>query len=316
MKKNEIIALTLVTIASIIWGVSFVSKEVLMAEIHPGSLIAFQFIWVSIILGIYNFLIKKRFTITKKDFFSLAGTGIIGMFLYNVFINMGIRDTNSSIVSVLLSLIPIICLFVERIVYKRHFSGLKVICILGSIIGVYMIIGSGGMGSGGSLAGYMYIIIGVFFWVAFCFISDKYYSRYDTTEILMVQGLGAVAVSFVYLIIYPIHLGGIDLELFLHFFVIIILNACLSFAFYIYSIRELGVTVTNVFNNVVPVVTLFVNIVVFDVEIGLMSLIGTGVIITSVAILNIFDKRRDECDMNLNVESKYAEAVNQNYNEN
>jgi drug/metabolite transporter (DMT)-like permease len=92
--------------------------------------------------------------------------------------------------------------------------------------------------------------------------------------------------------------------------VVIILNACLSFAFYIVAIRELGVTVTNVFNNIIPVVTLFVNVVFFNVEIGIVSILGTAVIIVSVIVLNVFDRSCEECDMNVNVETKYVEHVN------
>jgi drug/metabolite transporter (DMT)-like permease len=310
MKKNKVLALVLVAIASMIWGVSFVSKEILMEDIHPGSLIAFQLACVTLILLVYNFIIRRKFTINRMDFISLFGTGIIGMNLYNVFINMGIKETNSSLVSVLLALIPIICMFVDKLIYKRHFSRLKFICIIASFVGVYMVIGSGGMNIGGSLKGYAYIIIAVLAWVVFCFISDKYYSRYDSMEILMVQVLGALSTTFYYLFLYPVNLGGINTEMFMHLFVLIVLNACLSFAFYIFAIRELGVTVTNVFNNVVPVVTLFVNIVFFDVEIGRVSLLGTGVIILSVLVLNLFDNNCEECDMNVNVESKYVENIN------
>ena len=310
MKKNKVLALVLVTLASIIWGVSFVSKEILLEDIHPGSLLAFQYVCVTAVLAAYNLLIRRKFTINKKDFISLFGTGIIGLNIYNVFLNMGIKDTNSSIVSVLLALIPIICLLVDRIVYKKHFTRLKLLCILGSFIGVYMVIGSGGMSITGSFMGYVYTIIGILAWVIFCFISDKYYSRYDSMEILMVQSMGALATSFFYLIIYPIHFSSVNSEMFSHFFVIIILNACLSFAFYIVAIKELGVTVTNVFNNMVPVVTLFVNIVFYNVKIGFVSILGTGVIILSVILLNIFDKSCEECDMNVNLETKYVENIN------
>ena len=92
---------------------------------------------------------------------------------------------------------------------------------------------------------------------------------------------------------------------------IIILNACLSFAFYIIAIRELGVTVTNVFNNVVPVVTLFVNIVFFGVEIDWTSLLGTGIIVVSVVVLNLFDRRSSE---EVAVESEYIEEIDKNDN--
>jgi drug/metabolite transporter (DMT)-like permease len=310
MKKNKIIAFVLIIIASIIWGVSFVSKEILLVDIHPGSLIAFQLLCVSVILGVYNFLIRKKFTIKRKDFISLFGTGIVGLNLYNVFCNMGIKETNSSMVSVLLALIPIACLLVDRIMYKKKFTKLKVLCILGSFIGVYMVIGSGGMSVSGSLIGYLYTIIGVLAWVVFCFISDKFYSRYDSMEILFVQSLGAFSTTFFYLIIHPIHLNTINADIFVHFFVLIILNACISFAFYIVAIRELGVTVTNVFNNIVPVVTLFVNMVFFNVEIGIISILGTAVIIVSVIVLNVFDRSCEECDMNVNVETKYVEHVN------
>lgn len=309
MKRKKVMAMVLISLASIIWGVSFISKEILIVIMHPGSMLAVQMLGVSMILGVYNFLIKRKFSINKKDFIGLFCTGILGLNLYNNFINLGIRETNSSVVSVLLALIPIFCLFIDRFIYRKGFTRLKLLCIIGSFIGVYMVIG-GGMSTFGSLIGYLYTVIGVLAWVVFCFVSDKYYERYDTGEILMVQSLGAFTTTLFYLILYPIPLDLITGEVIVHFFIIIVLNACLSFAFYIISIRELGVTITNVFNNIVPVVTLFVNIVFFNVEIGMTSLLGTVVIVISVIVLNVFDRRKDQYGRDVNIEKECVEQIN------
>lgn len=307
MKKNKVIATLLISLASIIWGVSFISKEILIVIIHPGSMLAVQMFGVSFILIVYNFLIKRKFSINRKDFLGLFCTGIVGLNLYNNFVNLGIRETNSSVVSVLLALIPIFCLFIDRLIYGISFTRLKFILILGSFIGVYMVIGSGGMNTSGSSIGYIYTVLGVLAWVVFCFVSDKYYERYNTSEILMVQSLGAFSTTFFYLILYPIPLDVITADAIFHFSIIIVLNSCLSFAFYIISIRELGVTVTNVFNNIVPVVTLFVNIVFFNIDIGMISILGTVVIVISVILINIFDITRDEYEEDLNIEARYVE---------
>jgi drug/metabolite transporter (DMT)-like permease len=291
MNKEKMIALLAATGASTIWGMSYVSKEVLMEVFHPGTLMAVQYLLATILLTAYNFLFGKSFSIKGNDFLSLLFTGFIGLTLFNVLANTAIKATNSSIVTVLLALIPIACLFADRILFKKRFTGLKLLCVIGSIIGVFFIIGAGNMSMDkNSITGYVYTFISMIAWVAYCFISEKYYDRYEMAEILMVQGMGAVLTSFFFIILYPVSMESITIPIASHLAIIVVLNACISYFLYIMAIKGLGVTVTNVFNNMVPVVTLCINIAFYGYYVDRSGLIGTAIIITSVIVLNVFDK--------------------------
>jgi|LGOV01.1.fsa_nt_gb drug/metabolite transporter (DMT)-like permease len=291
MNKEKMIALLAAAGASFIWGMSYVSKEVLMEVFHPGTLMAVQYLLATILLTAYNFLFGKSFSIKGNDFLSLLFTGFIGLTLFNVLANTAIKATNSSIVTVLLALIPVACLFADRIIFKKRFTGLKLLCVIGSIIGVFFIIGAGNMSMDkNSITGYVYIFISMIAWVAYCFISEKYYDRYEMAEILMVQGMGAVLTSFFFIILYPVSMESITIPIASHLAIIVVLNACISYFLYIMAIKGLGVTVTNVFNNMVPVVTLCINIAFYGYYVDRSGLIGTAIIITSVIVLNVFDK--------------------------
>ncbi len=291
MNKERLVALLAVTGASLIWGMSYVSKEILLGVFHPGTLMAVQFGLATIILAAYNFFVRKTFSIRGRDFFSLLFTGFIGITLFNVFANTAIKATNSSIVTVLLALIPIACLFADRVIFKKKFTNLKLACVMGSFIGVFFIIGAGNISMDrSSLIGYVYTFISMIAWVAYCFISEKYYDKYEMAEILMVQGLGGVITSFFFIIMYPVSMETITVSIAGHLGIIVVLNACVSYFLYIMAIKGLGVTVTNVFNNLVPVVTLCINIVFYGYLVDKNGLIGTAIIITSVIVLNVFDK--------------------------
>lgn len=291
MNKDKIIALLAVTGASCIWGMSYVSKEVLLEVFHPGTLMAVQYFLATILLASYNFIVKRSFSIRGKDFLRLLFTGFIGLTLFNILANTAIKATNSSIVTVLLALIPIFCLFADRIIFKKKFTRLKLACVIGSIIGVFFIIGAGNISMDkNSITGYVYTFISIIAWVAYGFISEKYYDMYEMSEILMVQGLGAVMTSFFFMIMHPVSLESVTLPIVGHMTVIVILNACVSYFLYIMAIKGLGVTVTNVFNNLVPVVTLCINIVFYGYIVEKNGIVGTVIILASVIILNVFDK--------------------------
>lgn len=119
MKRDKIKALVAVTCASFIWGMSYVSKEVLMEVFHPGTLMSIQFGLATLLLGSYNFFFRKSFSIKGRDFLILLFTGLLGITFFNVLANTAIKAMNSSIVTVLLALIPIVCLFIDRIIFKK-----------------------------------------------------------------------------------------------------------------------------------------------------------------------------------------------------
>ena len=291
MNKDKIIALLAVTGASSIWGMSYVSKEVLLKVFHPGTLMSVQYTLATILLASYNFFIRKSFSIRGKDFLELLFTGFIGLTLFNVLANTAIKATNSSIVTVLLALIPIFCLFADRIIFKKKFTRLKLACVIGSIVGVFFIIGAGNISMDrNSINGYAYTFISIIAWVAYGFISEKYYDRYEMSEILMVQGMGAVLTSFFFIMMHPVSMESVTLPIVVHMTVIVILNACVSYFLYIMAIKGLGVTVTNVFNNLVPVVTLCINIAFYGYVVDKNGILGTVIIIASVIILNVFDR--------------------------
>lgn len=292
MNREKIIALIAAVGAACIWGMSYVSKEVLMKVFHPGTLMSVQFSLATFILAIYNFLIRKKFSIRGRDFFGLLFTGLLGITFFNLFANTAIKAINSSIVTVLLALIPIFCLFTDRIIFKKKVTRLKLACVTGSIIGVYFIIGAGNISlDTNSIIGYINVIISIIAWVAYGFLSEKYYDMYEMSEILMVQGLGAVLTSFFFILMYPVAIGSITMSVVAHMSVVVILNACVSYFLYIMAIKGLGVTVTNVFQNLVPVVTLCINIVFYGYVVDKNGLIGTAITIASVIALNIFDGR-------------------------
>ncbi|MBV1757648.1 MAG: DMT family transporter [Dethiosulfatibacter sp.] len=287
MKINKVLALLAITLASIIWGMGFISREVLVSVIHPGSLTAIQFLFVTVLLVCYNFLIRKKFTINRKDFVGLFITGIIGISLYGVLINYGLQRVDSSTASILLAIIPVICLLVDRFLFQKALTKLKTICILGSVFGVYFVIGLNETGIAINVLGYIYLIVAMLAWVAFCFLADPYYKRYPVTETFMVQSLGAFVSSCIFLILYPIQLSALSQVQWIHLSNLMLLNACLSYAFYVVAIKELGVTTTNVFNNMVPVVTVLVNLVFYNKPVQMRQFWGMLIIITSVVLLNI-----------------------------
>ncbi|SHJ78119.1 Permease of the drug/metabolite transporter (DMT) superfamily [Dethiosulfatibacter aminovorans DSM 17477] len=303
MKRDKIIALIAAIGASCIWGMSYVSKEVLMEVFHPGTLMSIQFGLATLLLGSYNFFFRKTFSIKGRDFMVLLCTGLLGITLFNLLANTAIKVMNSSIVTVLFALIPVVCLFTDRMIFKKKFTRLKLVCVIGSIIGVVFIIGAGSISiDTNSMTGYLYTFISMLTWVAYCYISEKYYDKYEMIEILIVQGLGGVLTSFFYVFMHPVDMAGITPAIAGHMAVIVILNACISYFLYIIAIKGLGVTVTNVFNNLVPVVTLCINIAFYGYVVDRKGLIGTAIIIASVIALNIFDGREKSVPYDDNLE--------------
>lgn len=290
MNKNKPLGIPAVIFSVIVWGISFVSTKVVLAELPPVT-IAFLRQFVALVpLLILNFIKKESLRIDKKEIMPFIFATFFGIVLYFVFENSGLTMTSASNASMLVSAIPIFVLLAESIVLKEKLALSSLICIIASIFGVYFVVFEDGLPdfSSKSFLGNLLVFGAMVSWIIYTFISNKLGKRYSSLKMTTIQTLTSIPLflPFVFSEFKAWRMPS-QLSIFNLLFLGIFCSA-LAYVFYLYGIKTLGPVLPSALLNLIPVVTIFTGMIFLDEKLSVYQLIGTALIISSLTFLSIF----------------------------
>ncbi|MCL2392703.1 MAG: DMT family transporter [Oscillospiraceae bacterium] len=136
-KTRQIIILAAAMCSSVLWAANLPATRFILQFYSPYSLALFRFFVASVCLGIFA-AAKKTPLPKKKDIPMLAVAGIIGVFLFTIFLNTGARTVYSGIASFIVNTSPVFVLIFARILLKET---VKPACKIGILISFAGLVG-------------------------------------------------------------------------------------------------------------------------------------------------------------------------------
>jgi len=288
MNNKQVRSTIAIIVTVIIWGFSFLSIKVTINVLPPMTLALLRFIMASFVLAVVFKRKEPETKLKKNDIPTMIWGGIFGVSLYFYFENNSIKYISASAASILVATIPVITILAEAIFLRNPMNGRKSISVLLSILGVYYVVGGNftELLTSGTGMGYGMMLGAVFAWVAYTIITKPLFEKYSQLAIVYYQTVFGTAAlfPFVFLEKTPWHLvsGSIILNvLYLGIF-------CSALAYYLYafSMDALGVTVTSVYLNLIPVVTVIASFIILKEKIHLNQVFGGMLVIAAVTLAN------------------------------
>ena len=281
---------TLTILAIILWGFSFVWTN----DISQKGIPVFTFLFIRLALAgslLFAFakITGKLQKIAKKDVKYLILMAFFEPFIYFIGETYGIKATDSAVLSaVIIATIPIASLFVEKIFYKVPYTVYKVLGTALTLPGIVMVImKSGESTSVGHYWGIALLFLAVAGATGYSSVVRKLSGNYNPVTITTYQFVIGAAFFF------PFFLGwGLDgvnstlfsREVMVPLISLAVLCSCVAFLFWVNSIKDLGMTRTNIFSALIPAVSAVGAAMLGQEEITLMSAIGIAVVTAGVII--------------------------------
>ena len=129
-----------------IWGFDFIAIEYMMGFMSPAMFTFVRLIIESVLLTACVFLFRGGLHIKREDMPRIFISGAIGMSVYFTIENLGTGLTSASFSSLIMATVPIFGMIGDHIFYGNKITPLKVVCILASILGVYLLVSGEPMG--------------------------------------------------------------------------------------------------------------------------------------------------------------------------
>jgi len=293
MKTNKTLGILSVLFSVFVWGISFVSTKVVLAEFPPVS-IAFLRQFVALIpLFVLCFLKKENLKIERNEVLRFILAAFFGIVLYFVFENNGLTLTTASNASMLVAAIPIFVLIVESIAQRKRISVPSLLCIIASVSGVYLVVFEGGLPdfSSGTFLGNLLIFGAMFSWIVYTFISDRLGKKYSSLKMTTIQTIISIPLFF------PFVAGELgswrvpSLTSILNLLFLGVFCSALAYVFYLGGIKILGPVLPSSLLNLIPVVTIIAGVVFLNETLSVYQAAGSILIIGSLTILSIYRTR-------------------------
>lgn len=285
MKKKKGLAIAAISTASILWGLSFLSIKVVVNIVPPMSLAFFRFIVAVVTLYIFMKATKDESRLKKEDMLRMALGGLFGVALYYYFQNTGIKLISASSASIIVASVPILSLIGERMVFKTKLTIVKILSVAISFIGVYIIVGLTKDARGNAL-GYMMMFGASISWVIYVILTKPLFSCYSQLSIIFYQYIFGTLFIMPFSFFEKVQWNAINLSIILNIVFLGAICSALAYYFNAYAVDYLGVAVSSVFVNLIPVATIAGSFFVLKKPVSINELLGGAIVISSVSLAN------------------------------
>ena len=282
MERKKTIAYIFLIGTIVVWGISFVSMKLVLEVFSPVALAFVRFVIATSILVIIMLKTSKE-KVEKKDLKLMALSGFLGISLYFWCENNGVMRISANSSSIIVATLPVGTLIAEAIAYKTKITMKSVISIILSFIGVYFVIGNDKIS--GSPVGYLFMFGSIAAWSLYMIFTKPLFEKYSNITITTYQAIFGTLAFIPLMPFESIKFELINSTIIINLLFLAILCSTMANFAYTYSMKELGIGITSLSLNLIPVVTFLFSFLILKENLNLLQVFGALLIIYSVYML-------------------------------
>jgi drug/metabolite transporter (DMT)-like permease len=290
-KREHYLALLLMILASLCWGLSFISTKVILVEIPPVT-IAFlrQFIAAVTLIPLIAYTHELP-RITRRDLAVICSSGLFGIVLYSVLENNGLQYTTASNASMIVAALPITTLISEALFFRQKVNAKMVLCLLVSMIGVWLVVSVNGRLdlSSARFYGNLLMVGAMICWVAYTSINKQLDNSYPSIALIFYQSVASIFLFVPFVIQeagrWPAP-SDISAAVLANLIFLGVFCSALAYVFYVRAVKSLGATISAAFLNLIPVITVVAGYIVLQEDLMGEQILGMAIIMASIFALN------------------------------
>lgn len=281
MEKDKIKAYIGLTFVTLIWGASFVSIKICMTVFGPAYLAFFRYLLTFILIFLTLKISGKLESVQKPDYFRLLVSGILGVTIYFWCENSAVLRISSNEASILIGTIPLFSLVFNRIIYKSRITKRNLFSIIFSIAGIYLIIGGADFSL--NIFGYALMFMAAVSWSTYQFATKPLFKKYSDMTITMYQSFFGF-LGFLPILKYDyLEIAKMNINVIIHFLFLTLFCSAIATYIYLFSQKTLGINITSVFLNLIPVFTFVFSFLFLGEVLSIIQFLGAIIVIVSVS---------------------------------
>ncbi len=289
MGKHQLRANLAILLTVLLWGMSFISIKVTVAEVPPTTLALIRFFIASVILLIALKKLEPETKMHKVDFGRLLLAGGLGITLYFYFENSGVKLTTAANASLIAAVVPVTAIILDIIIYKTKATRIQVIAMLAAFIGAYLAVTANGQIDFRSerFMGNVLMLCAMAAWVAYTLVTKSFRDKYSGLFLTTWQTFcGTILLLPLSLLEYK-EWTAYSLVAWANILYLAIFCSALGYFLYIYALKRLDVAITTLYLNLIPIVGVVSGHFVLGEKILPIQMMGGLMIIFAIVFVNV-----------------------------
>jgi drug/metabolite transporter (DMT)-like permease len=271
----------------------FPATKHLSKDISPATIAFFRYFWGTIPL-IPFFIVenrRNRRALNYRDVLVMFGLGVLGIALFSICYNFGLKLSTAYNGSLLINSQPIFTTLLAPLIIKEDFSGVRIVGALAGVAGVYLIV-AGGLRLGDILTheyfwGNLILLGGALSISIYSILLKRYVIRYGgfiPTFLSMLSGAVALLVAAI-IIDGNRFFQGITPRSWSLLIYIGVIGTALVYPLFNLALKATGVVRAVGFKLLIPVFAVALSVFLLGERPGLFTYVGAAVVIASVYLI-------------------------------
>lgn len=278
--------------AVIVWGASFIATKVALQDISPVSVVWLRFSMGVLILGV-AVAMRRQFALPKRgEWAYFALLGFLGITFHQWLQSNGLQTSEAGTTAWIVATTPVFMALLGRFVLNERLGWLKITGIFLAFAGVLLVVSKGDLSSVSvgrfGAPGDKLILVSAVNWAVFSVLSRRGLKSYPAGLMMFyVMSLGWAFTSILFFA------GGNTAEIsnltfngWLGIAFLGIFCSGLAYIAWYDALQALSAAQTGVFLYIEPLVAVVVAFFVLAEPVTVVSLIGGGVILLGVWLVN------------------------------
>jgi drug/metabolite transporter (DMT)-like permease len=291
-------ALAAIIVCVLFWGFSFISIKITVAVFPPMSLGMLRFAMALVFLYFIKLKLAPTEKLRSRDIPLLLGAGISGVTLYFFFENNGVALITASEASIAIGAIPVLIMVSDWLSQKINRNQNNKFPVLGirqwlgaliSVVGVWLVAGVSFVLSGSAL-GYIFMAGAALSWAIYSLLTRHLFARCSRIYIVFWQTVAGFICFIPFSFMELNQWGRPDLPVILHLIFLGICCSALGYWLYAHSLEVLGMSVSAIFINLIPLFTVIFGFFIMNDRLTLLQCCGAALVIGGV-YLSMGEKR-------------------------
>jgi len=274
----------------IIWGFTFVWAEQILEVYSPITMVFIRLCIASLFLYFFVKTTKKLQKFEGKDFRLMILAAFAEPFLYQIGESHGILHSSGSFAAIMVALIPLVVPIAVWMVFGIRSSWTVILGIIISFGGIlYMILGDN-FELVVDIRGILFLSLAILAAVVYVLCIQKLLAKYNPFTIVFYQTFLS-ALMFLPLFVstgwQEFRATPFDTSIYTTLVMLAILGSGVAFICFVESIKRIGAVRTQLFTNLIPIVTVIVAYLLLDEILTWQKIIGICIVILGLFISQI-----------------------------
>ncbi|MEA3462424.1 MAG: DMT family transporter [Bacteroidota bacterium] len=294
MGKSRSGVIFLVILGMIFWGFSFVAFKFANVSLRPITIVSFRLIVSVLFLFGFALLFRRLNRIKKKDQKWFLLMALAEPFFYFLGEAYGLTMVTATVGAIIISTIPLIVPFAAYYLFREKLTPMNYLGLVISFGGVLLVVltRSGGLEADwkGVLLMFVAVLSAVSYTMVVKVLADDY-SPITITAYQSLYGLLMFIPLFLIMEVPYLDFNHVTTNSLLAVGYLGVFGSGICFIIMTIGIRELGAAKSNIFANLIPVVTAILSFFLLKESMPLLKILGIFIVILGLLLSQISSLR-------------------------